>query len=281
VLAVVVVPLAAACVFLLAQAGAGVLRTAYRRYQERYLGPSIQALGEMFLFVEPRQLLLLNLGCMLVLALIGWVALHPLGMVGAAVLGFFLPTLWAKHYRGRRIRKFNSQLVDTLQTMAGALRAGLTFPQAAEQIAREMPAPVSQEFGLLVKEMKLGIGVEQALLSLGERVGSDDLDLVVIATNVSRQLGGNMAEMFETISATARERFRLEGKIDAMTAQGRMQGWIVAAMPLLLGLVLNYLRPDLMQPMLQHPFGYALIGLITVMEAIGVFMIRKIVNVEV
>ena len=94
---------------------------------------------------------------------------------------------------------------------------------------------------------------------MAKRVGSDDLELVVVSTNIARQLGGNMAEMFETISSTIRERFRLEGKIDAITAQGKLQGWVVAAMPLILGLVLNYMRPDLMEPMLDHWFGYVLV----------------------
>src|SRR5437868_14355744 len=116
--------------------------------------------------------------------------------------------------------------------------------------------PLSMEFGLFVEEAKLGVPIEEALVNMCKRVGSDDLELVVTATNIARQLGGNMAEMFETISGTIRERFRLEGKIDAITSQGRMQGWIVSSMPLFMGLILNYMRPDLMGPMMNHMFGY-------------------------
>jgi len=116
---------------------------------------------------------------------------------------------------------------------------------------------------------------------MSKRVGSDDLELVVVSTNISRQLGGNMAEMFETISGTIRERFRLEGKIDALTSQGRMQGWIVASMPLALGVVLNYMRPDLMEPMMDHWFGYVLVAIILIMEALGILIIRRIVNIDV
>jgi tight adherence protein B len=104
---------------------------------------------------------------------------------------------------------------------------------------------------------------------------------VVTATNISRQLGGNMAEMFETLSATIRERFRLEGKIDALTSQGKLQGWVVSAMPVILGMVLNYMRPDLMQPMLDHIFGYILVGAIALMEIMGIFIIRRIVNIDI
>jgi tight adherence protein B len=115
---------------------------------------------------------------------------------------------------------------------------------------------------------------------MARRVGSDDLELVVVSTNIARQLGGNMAEMFETIAATVRERFRLEGKIDALTSQGKLQGLIVSAMPIVLGIVLNYMRPDLMEPMLEDVFGYILIAMIFIMEALGYFFIQRIVNIE-
>src|SRR6185437_15943440 len=158
---------------------------------------------------------------------------------------------------------------------------GLTFPQAIEHVAREAQPPLSQEFSLFVKEIKLGVPLEEALVNMSKRVGSDDLELVVVSTNISRHLGGNMAAMFETISGTIRERFRLEGKIDALTSQGRMQGWIVAALPLLLGLVLNYMRPALMEPMMDHIFGYVLVALILIMEGMGILIIRRIVNIDV
>ena len=134
---------------------------------------------------------------------------------------------------------------------------------------------------MFVKELKLGVPQEEALVNMAERVGSEDLQLVVTATNIARQVGGNMAEMFDTISGTIRERFRLEGRIRALTAQGKLQGWVVGAMPLILGLVLNMMRPDLMEPMLHSGFGYALVGLVAVMEVVGIFLIRRIVAIEV
>jgi tight adherence protein B len=186
-----------------------------------------------------------------------------------------------KHYRKRRIVRFNGQLVDALQAMANAFKAGLTFQQSIEQIAKDSMIPLQQEFTLFVKEAKLGVPIEEALNNMSKRVGSDDLELVATATNISRALGGNMAEMYETLSNTIRERFRLEGKIDAMTSQGKMQGWVVGAMPLVLGVVLNYMRPDLMQPMLDHIFGYLLVLAIIVMEVLGMLVIRRIVNIDI
>ncbi|MFY2557729.1 type II secretion system F family protein [Corallococcus terminator] len=258
-----------------------VLSKAYEQYQERYVAKSMNDLSDMFLFIDPRQMLVLNIACMCLLGILSYIIFNPILAVVATVFGFFLPMLMVKHYRKRRIKKFNVQLVDALQAMANAFKAGLTFPQAIEHVAREAMAPLSQEFGLFVKEVKLGVPLEEALINMARRVGSDDLELVVVSTNIARQLGGNMAEMFETISMVIRERFRLEGKIDALTSQGKLQGWIVAAMPGVLGMVLNYMRPDLMEPMMNHYFGWILVVIIAVMEVLGILIIRRIVNIDI
>ncbi|GEL71591.1 MULTISPECIES: type II secretion system F family protein [Myxococcus] len=258
-----------------------VLSKAYEQYQERYVAKSMNDLSDMFLFIDPRQMLILNIACMCLLGILSYIIFNPIMAVVATVFGFFLPMLMVKHYRKRRIKKFNVQLVDALQAMANAFKAGLTFPQAIEHVAREAMPPLSQEFGLFVKEVKLGVPLEEALINMGRRVGSDDLELVVVSTNIARQLGGNMAEMFETISTVIRERFRLEGKIDALTSQGKLQGWIVAAMPGVLGMVLNYMRPDLMEPMMDHIFGWILVIIIAIMEVMGILIIRRIVNIDI
>ncbi|MCY1021980.1 type II secretion system F family protein [Pyxidicoccus sp. MSG2] len=258
-----------------------VLSKAYEQYQERYVAKSMNDLSDMFLFIDPRQMLILNIASMCLLGILSYIIFNPILAVIATVFGFFVPMLLVKHYRKRRIKKFNVQLVDALQAMANAFKAGLTFPQAIEHVAREAMPPLSQEFGLFVKEVKLGVPLEEALINMGRRVGSDDLELVVVSTNIARQLGGNMAEMFETISTVIRERFRLEGKIDALTSQGKLQGWIVAAMPGVLGMVLNYMRPDLMEPMMNHLFGWILVVIIAIMEIMGIFIIRRIVNIDI
>jgi tight adherence protein B len=273
--------LVGASVFLFALLGLSVLSKAYRRYRERYVASAVEDLSDMFLFVEPHQIVVLNLSLMVVLGISSYWLANPLvGALGTAT-GFFLPSILIHVLRARRIKRFNAQLVDALQIIAGALRAGLTFPQAVEHVVREGSPPLSLEFGLLVKEAKIGLSIDEALSNLANRVRSDDLELVVVSTQISRALGGNMAEMFDNLSGTIRERFRLEGKIDAMTSQGKLQGWVVAAMPLALGVVLNFLRPDLMAPMLRHPFGYALMGAVCVLELLGALWIRRIVQIDV
>lgn len=280
-LAAIALILVTGSVFFLCLVVFSVLSRAYGRYQERYVVRSRGDLGDILLMIEPQQILVLDVASLCVFALISYFSMNLLMAVMLGCAGFFVPSLLIGRYRKNRIRKFNVQLVDALQAMANAFKAGLTFPQAIEQIARDSQAPLSQEFGLFIKEIKLGVAIEDGLNNLAARVGSEDLALMVVSTNVSRQLGGNMAEMFETLSSTIRERFRLEGKIDALTSQGRMQGWIVAAMPALLGVILNYMRPDLIQPMMHHIFGYVLVALICVMEALGIFLIRRIVDIDV
>jgi tight adherence protein B len=281
VLVLLVVLLAGAATFFLILAVLAVLSRAWVRYQERYVVRSINDLGDMFLFVEPGQIVLLNIAALILLAACGYWLGGPLlaGLAGAA--GFFSPLAAVKVYRARRLQRFNLQLTEALQQMANALRAGLTFAQAVEQVGKEAAPPLRQEFGLYVKEVKLGVPIDDALVNMAARVGSEDLELVATSSNIARGLGGNMAEMFETIAATIRERFRLEGKITSLTSQGKMQGLIVSALPLVIGLFLGWYRPDLMEPMFERSFGYVLVGAVVLLETIGFLFIRKIVSIDV
>ncbi len=281
--------MASALVSLLAGASAGlfslstiaVLRKAYGQYQRAYLAPSLQALREMFLFVEPRQLVRLNVAALALSSAAGLAAGGPLLAAAAAVGGFFAPALAVRVYRGRRVRRFEGQLAEALQQMATALRAGLTLQQAADQAGREATPPLQNEFRLLIREARLGVGFDDALAAMAARVRSDDLDLVVTSAGVARQLGANMAEMFEAIAATIRERFRLEGKIAALTSQGKLQGMVVAALPLAIGSFLELWRPDLVEPMFESAYGYVLLGTIAVLQAVGFLAIRRIVAIDV
>ena len=273
--------LVSAAVFLLALLSFAVLRRAFEQYQSRYVARSLRDLSDMFLFLEPRQLVLLNVAAMALFAGLGLWAGGPLLGAVAAALGFFAPALGVRLYRARRLRRFEAQLTEALQQMANALRAGLAFHQAVEQVARDALPPLSQELGLYLKEVKLGVPADQALSAMAARVGSEDLELVAASTNLARQMGGNLAGMFETIAGTVRERFRLEGRIRALTSQGKLQGIIVAALPVFVAAFLDWYRPDLMQPLFQTAYGYALIGAIVLLETTGFVLIRRIVTIEV
>jgi len=268
-------------VFLLTLVVISMAGRGLEEYEQRYLTEGARDLTEMFLFFTPRQILLLTLVIAVLMGLLGYALVNWFVALVLGIAGFIVPFFGIKKLRERRIRKFEQQLVDALVQMSAAFRAGLTLAQAMDNIAQEMPKPIGQEFGLFIKEIKLGVHQDEALQNMANRVGSEDLQLVVTATNIAKQLGGNMAEMYDIISATIRERFRLEGRIRALTAQGRLQGWVVGAMPLILGLVLNLMRPDLMEPMLRSTFGYVLVGVVIVMELIGIWMIRRIVAIDV
>jgi tight adherence protein B len=281
--------MAGAAVFLLAAAsvscfvslGAEVLGKALRQYQQRYVARSVHDLGAMFLFIEPRHLMRLNLaGLALFAAAGGWLG-GAAGAALAAVAGFFAPAWAVPFYRKRRVRRFDAQLTEALQQMANALRAGLTLQQAIDQVGRDFAPPLRQEFGLFTREVKLGMSLDEALATMAARVGSEDLELVATSAAIARQLGGNMAEMFEGIAATIRERFRLEGKIAALTSQGKLQGVIVAALPFAIGLFLHSYRPDLVEPMFESAYGYVLIATIALLQAAGFVAIRRVVSVDI
>lgn len=253
----------------------------FRRYQEKYLVQSVGDLSNMFIFLDPGTVLVLNICTMGLLTVIGGFALGPGVAVLGAIFGFFAPMILVRRYRKKRIASFDKQLVEALQQMAGALKAGLTFQQAMEQISREAAAPLGQEFGLAIRELKVGLPLDEALINMAARVGSDDLELTVTSTNIAKQLGGNMAEMFETLSGTIRERLRLEGKIKSMTSQGKMQGLIVSMLPVAIGLVINVMRPDLMEPMLHSPAGWIMLAVACIGVFLGWVLINKIVNIDI
>ena len=258
--------LASGSVFFFALLSFDVLVKAFRQYELRYVARSVHDLGAMFLFIEPGQVVRLNLAVMLLLA---------------ASAGFFAPGLAIASYRRRRIRRFESQLTEALHQMANALRAGLTLQQAIDQVGRDAAAPLRHEFGLFTREVKLGTALDDALAAMAGRVGSEDLNLVATSTAIARQLGGNMAEMFEAIAATIRERFRLEGKIAALTSQGKLQGVIVALLPLAVGVFLGSYRPDLVEPMFESAYGYLLVAAVVLLQGAGFLTIRRVVSVDV
>ena len=266
--------------FFLACLASDVLRKAFAQYQARYVDPSLKDLSDMFLFLERRQILLLNCAALALSAAVGiWLGGALLGAL-LSVLGFFAPGAAVRLHRKRRIRRFDAQLADGLLQLASALRAGLTLVQAMDQVGRDSGPPFRQELGLFVKEVKLGVPLEDALTNLAARVGSEELELMAVSAVVARQLGGNLAETFETLAATLRERFRLEGRIAALTSQGKLQGLIVSLLPAFIGLFFARTRPDLMEPMFRSAYGYVLVAAVVLLEAVGFLLIRRIVAID-
>jgi tight adherence protein B len=271
----------AGAVFFLVVLIIGVLRHAYEQYEERYLAKTITDLSEMFFFVGPGQLVILTLAITAIGGTIGVLLLGPVLTMILVFLGLLSPTLLVRFYRMRRVKLFERQLVDALVGMSSAFRAGMTLYQAMEEVAKTSSVPLSQELALTVREVRLGKTTDEALENLAQRVDSDDLRIVVTGINTARSIGGNMAEMLDTLSNTIRERFRIEGRIRSLTAQGKLQGIIIGLMPILVWLGFDLVRPDLTRPMMQHWFGYAMVAVVVVMELLGAFFIRRVIAIRV
>jgi len=200
------------------------------------------------------------------------------------LLGLNLPRMYIRNQQSKRLIRFNDQLADMLNLMVNGLRAGYSTMQAMEAVSREMPAPISDEFRRVVQEMQLGIAMETALDNLLRRIPSEDLDLVVTAVNVQREVGGNLAEILDTISYTIRERVRIKGEIRVLTSQVMYSGRFLAMMPLLISGALWLLnKPYMMEffnPETRIPGIIALsIGGLMIMG--GYFVMNKIATIEV
>ncbi len=212
----------------------------------------------------------------------GWVVFH--NVLVAAVLGLvggFLPNLYVKYRQKARLLKFDSQIADALIIMSNSLRAGYSFLQAMDMVSREMSPPISSEFAAAMKEMSLGSPTESALMSMVDRVGSEDLELVVTAVLIQRQIGGNLAEVLDNIAETIRERVKLRQEIKTLTAQGRLSGLIIGVLPVVLAIFLFAVNPEYIRILFTHPIGKLMIGIALAGEVIGILVIRRIVAIEV
>jgi len=213
---------------------------------------------------------------------------NPILLLVGAVIGFILPRWYVRRRQGKRLNQFNKQLPDTITLIANALRAGSSFLQAIELVVREARPPISTEFQRVIREVNLGLPFEQALENLVRRVKSEDLELMVTAISIQYQVGGNLAEILDSIAYTIRERVRIKGEIRILTAQQRMSGYVVAFLPIGLVLILSLIAPSFLEPMLDPavnilgiPTGMILIAIGGIMMFIGFMLIRRIVDIEV
>ena len=259
-----------------------VLSRGFQTYEEKYVAGATRTLDAMYLTMTPQQIVYLSLLCMLTVAIIVGVTTANLALAGIlGALAFLAPEITIRLLKWRRDRKFNEQLVDSLVAMGNALRAGQSLPAALEMVAREAEKPMGQEMRLVVQETRLGISLEEALKNLYQRMPSEDLDILITSILISREVGGNLAELFDNIADTIRDRHRIEGKIASLTAQGKLQGAIIALLPVVIGVFLNAWSPELMHPMVTDWRGLIMLGLIVAMEGIGVYMIYRIVSIKV
>ncbi len=212
----------------------------------------------------------------------------PIALLAGALIGFILPRFWLGRRKGGRLNAFNKALPDTITLIANALRAGSSFLQAIELVVRESRPPVSTEFGRVIREVNLGLPFEQALDNMVRRVKSDDLELMATAISIQHTVGGNLAEILDSIAYTIRERVRIKGEIRTLTAQQRMSGYVVGFLPIGLAGFIFIAAPRFFDPMFDNeinilglPAGVVIMILGGVMMFIGFMLIRRIVDIEV
>jgi len=218
-----------------------------------------------------------GLGAALLFYILNRAILIPVGLI----VGFFGPRIYVSQRQSNRLKAFDSQLGDAINLMVNSLRAGYSTLQAMDVISKEMPEPISKEFGRVVMELQLGVDFDTAMQHLVRRMPSPDLDLMITAMSVQREVGGNLAEVLDAISYTIRERVRIKGEIKVLVAQGRLTGYLLTFLPFGLAAFLYMYNPDFMGPMFTDPCGWLMLGISVVLIAVGYFVINKIISIEV
>ncbi|MGH7639546.1 MAG: type II secretion system F family protein [Candidatus Dormibacteria bacterium] len=244
---------------------------------------TVEALARADVKLRPTEWYLIRGGSVVVLGLIGLALYRNIVFaVILAVVGIFVPPLVLRFRSSRRVRRFNGQLGDTLTLLSNALKAGYSFPQSMASIARTAPVPTSEEFSRATREVQLGVTTDEALGHMVNRIRSDDLDLVVTAVQIQRVVGGNLAEIFDNIAFTIRERIRIKGEIRTLTAQARASSFIITGLPIGLALILQVINPTYISPLLSFrgPGPFILMGC-GVSIGIAFYVMQRIANIEV
>lgn len=247
----------------------------------------VDRLAVMFIEMDPNRVLLglfvVSFGSGSLVFLMFLPKVVPGLIFGAmvTVAGWKAPKPFVDWYYRRRVKNFVLQMVDSLSLMSNGLKSGLSIVQSLSLVTQEMPDPIKQEFNEVLRQNKIGVPLEEAFSSLGNRIRSDDVEMFVTSINILKETGGNLAETFDTIVGTIRERIKIENKIDALTTQGFYQGVFIMAIPPILGTVFYTSDPVFMRPLFTTPLGWGIVILIFLLEAVGFFVIMKIIKIDV
>jgi tight adherence protein B len=251
-------------------------------YREQFKQNASRNLAAMFLFIDGDRLFFLNIAAVIaiflvVLLITGNVIIAALP---AVAVGASTPIV-LRILTQRRRNQIVQSMPDTLMSMAANMKSGLAMTQAIETVVSFEKGPLAQELDLLLRELRLGVAFDLALDHFYERIPRVEIQLLTAAMKISRETGGNLAETLERISATLRSKLQMEGKINSLTAQGKLQGWVMTALPIMLGVVLFRMEPKAMSYLFTEWYGWAVIGVIATLEMVGFFIISKIVSIDV
>jgi tight adherence protein B len=254
----------------------------FTAYRQRFTAQSRESLREAFVFIEADQVFRFVIVAAVFVPAALWLLTDSFvpPLIGLACVTT-LPRLAYGFILRRRRHRIVLQLPDALTMLASSMRAGTSLQTALDIVINETPAPLAQELGVVAREQRLGVALEDALESMARRLKLEDIDLVVAATTIAKQVGGNLAETLERLAGTLRAKIIMEGKIRALTSQGKLQGWIVGALPLFLAAILWFMETESMRPLFTTLAGWGVVAVIVVMEVIGALMIKKIVTIDI
>lgn len=254
----------------------------YQVYEHRFTSQATHRLESMFLFFDYKKLFFINLlGLLLAPIVVYWLTGSLFYVVLTLIVALAWPKVLVKFLNFKRRNRINEDLPDALAQMSGSMRSGATFSGAMEVMVGETTGPIKQEFDLVLREQKVGLKPEEALENLAERVNSEDVDLLVTAVLIARDVGGNLAETFERLSLMLRRKNEMERKIKALTAQGKLQGIVVSLLPFGIMFALHFVEPESIGPMFHSALGWLFISVIIILEILGGLMIKKIVTIDV
>ncbi|MCU7841062.1 MAG: type II secretion system F family protein [Candidatus Thiodiazotropha sp. (ex Troendleina suluensis)] len=254
----------------------------FERYQSVFTERTESKLENLFLFVDTKKVFLLNVISLLVLPVAVYLLTGSLFYVALSIIALLvLPKLLLIRLEVRRKANIIAALPDALSQIASGMTAGQTFLSALEMMVKETRGPISQEFSLVLREQRLGKSLAEAMDNLGERVQTEELDLVVTATQIANEVGGNLSEIFHRLSLSLRRKMEMEGKIQALTSQGILQGWVVGLLPFFIIGALYFVDRENIAPIFSNLLGWIFLTIIFILEAIGGLMIRKIVNIDI
>lgn len=252
------------------------------RWHKKRVEKITPKLDDMFLDVPLKKIILVDILTPLLTGALGffmskniWIAL------GAGGSGFVIPLLIIKQLEQNRRKKFASQLVDALMILSSSLKAGLSLPQAFGVLVEEMPPPLSQEFNLVIRQLQMGVSLEGAMASLKKRMRVDDLDIMITATMVARETGGDLTVVFTQIATTIQERNKLLSRVNALCVQGKLQGAIMSLIPIVFGLFVYKTNPSFFGVFFKNSVGRMLLTYAVISEILGIFFIRKLSRIEI
>jgi tight adherence protein B len=257
------------------------VRRTLHGYERAFVGGLGSRLRQNFILTDPQQLFVISIVLTVAGAIVGYLLIGPVGGVAASIIGLCGPRVCVALLAKQRVKRFVYQLPDALLALASALRAGSNLTKGLELLATRQPPPLSQEFTILLAEYRVGRQLADSLADLRQRIDAPELDLMNTALNVSRRVGGNLADTLESLAKTLQEKAHIEGKIDALTSMGRAQGWVVGLLPIFIGFVLYQQQPARMSLLFTEWYGWIVLAVVAVMMAIAAWMIRKIVNIDV